>query len=315
MYFFSTKDSFSNVYSCDNLRVSFEMREDCLPNIKKHFENALRSDIKMFNPCFSDFKFRYMFSIDYGRSTMTVGLMFNGSKKEDSLKGFLEVNPNKCFDNMMCQNDILFLLSNCVGYSVSRWDLAIDIPVDREVVRMKKDQRKYELSQKSVVDRTEYLGQRSAPGRVKLYNKTIESGLDYPLTRLELTLGGGLDKWHSEFERWCPTVWTSKSVHEDLEESDLSDTQKVLVELLRESPDTAQYLSRVNFRVRKKIEPYVMGIDTQLTFDISSVKEIVSQMQEFFKRSLVLEWGSAQKGTRSDTNEADEELWNNNPYV
>lgn len=314
MYFFSTKDSFSNVYSCDNLRVSFEMREDCLANIKKHFENALRSDIKMFNPCFSDFKFRYMFSIDYGRSTMTIGLMFNGSKKEDSLKGFLEVNPNKCFDNMMCQNDILFLLSNCVGYSVSRWDLAIDIPVDREIVRMKKDQRKYELSQKSVVDRTEYLGQRSAPGRVKLYNKTIESGLDYPLTRLELTLGGGLDKWHSEFERWCPTVWTSKSVHEGLEESELSDTQKVLVELLRESPDTAQYLSRVNFRVRKKIEPYVMGVDTQLTFDISSVKEIVTQLQNFFKRSTVLEWGIAQKGTRSDTAEEDE-LWTDNPFV
>ena len=314
MYYFSTKDSFSNVYSCDNLRVSFEMREDCLSNIKKHFENALRSDITMYNPCFSDFKYRYMFNIDYGRSTMTVGLMFNGSKKEDSLKGFLEVNPNKCFDNMVCQNDVLFLLSNCVGYSVSRWDLAIDIPIDREVVRMKKDQRKYELSQKSVADRTEYLGQRSAPGRVKLYNKTIESGLDYPLTRLELTLGGGLDRWHSEFERWCPAVWTSKSVHEDLEESELSDTQKVLVELLRESPDTAQYLSRVNFRVRKKIEPYVMGIDTQLTFNESSVKEIVTQLQDFFKRSTVLEWGCAHKGTRSDTAEGDE-LWTDNPFV
>ena len=314
MYFFSTKDSFSNVYSCDNLRVSFDMREDCLLNIKKHFENALRSDISMYSPCFSDFKYRYMFNIDYGRSTMTVGLMFNGSKKEDSLKGFLEVNPNKCFDSMMCQNDVLFLLSNCVGYSVTRWDLSIDIPVDREVVRMKKDQRKYELSQKSVVDRTEYLGQRSAPGRVKLYNKTIESGLDYPLTRLELTLGGGLDRWHSEFTRWCPTVWTSKSAHEDLGESELSDTQKVLVELLRESPDASQYLARVNFRVRKKIEPYVMGVDTQLTFDISSVKEIVTQLQNFFKRSTVLEWGIAQKGTRSDTVEEDK-LWTDNPFV
>ena len=57
-----------------------------------------------------------------------------------------------------------------------------------------------------------------------------------------------------------------------------------------------------------------MGVDTQLTFDISSVKEIVSQIQEFFKSSTVLEWGNAQKGTRSDTAE-DDELWNNNPYV
>ena len=71
---------------------------------------------------------------------------------------------------------------------VNRFDLAIDLPVDRQRCFLIKDARMY-IERRHGREFTQYLGAKSScVGRVKLYNKQIESGLDYPLTRLELTL-------------------------------------------------------------------------------------------------------------------------------
>ena len=102
------------------LRVVFEMREDCVNFIERYFCNPLRSDIKEYPLNLTDFKYRNMFVVDYGRSTMTVGLCFNGTNRSDALKGFLEFNPNKCMDSMQISADLAFLLSRCVEYSVVR---------------------------------------------------------------------------------------------------------------------------------------------------------------------------------------------------
>lgn len=278
----NTKDKNSNLYSCDMLRVNFEMRKECVTEIGRHFTNILRTDVKEYPQNLTDFKFRYLFVVDCGLSTLTIGMCFNGTNHDDSLKGFFEFNPNKCMESMSVQSDLSYIISRCTGYSVSRWDLAIDIPYDRERVHMTKDKRKYELSQTSYVNRTEYLGQRNTPGRVKVYNKTLESGLDYSLTRVEITMGR-LDAYNADFDKYAPCVWVDDPQHELVDYTGLSETQIVLCDLLRDSPNPEYYMPRIPYRVRKKIEPYVIGGGAKLDYDVSCVGWIVAQIEDFLK--------------------------------
>lgn len=276
------------------LRIVFDMRQDCAEAIGRRFSNPLRSDIKEYPLNFTDFKFRNLFVIDYGRSSMTVGLCFNGAKKEDVLKGFVEFNPNKCMDSMQIHSDLSFLLSRCVGYSVSRWDLAIDIPYDRERVHMTKDKRKYELSQTSYSNRTEYLGQRNSPGRVKVYNKTVESELDYSLTRVEITMGK-LNDYVGDFGKFVPDIWIDNPQHELVDYTGLSETQIVLCDLLRDSPNPEYYMTRIPYRIRKKIEPYVVGSGARLKFNVKCVTQIVTQLEDYLK-NICFHAGETPKG-------------------
>lgn len=103
----------------------------------------------------------------------------NGAKT-----GFVEWNPNKCNEER-----VSFLLRDMyacgVDFKLSRWDLAIDVPLDRRLVHVMKDNRKYELHMSNGM--TEYLGRRNCAGRAKVYDKTAESGLKRLVTRVELT--------------------------------------------------------------------------------------------------------------------------------
>lgn len=281
-YWISEKDKNSNIYSCDMLRVVFEMRSDCVNDIGRHFANPLRSDIREYPINLTEFKYRNLFVVDYGQSTMTVGIGFNGTNKQESLKGFFEVNPNKCMGSMKIHSDLSYLLCRCVDYSVVRWDLAIDIPHDREHVHMRKDRRKYELSQTSYANRTEYLGQRNAPGRVKVYNKTLESELDYSLTRVEVTMGK-LSDYVGQFGKYMPEVWIDNPQLELVEYKGLSVNQRVLCEAVKDSPDPEYYLRQLDYRMRKKIEPYIIGSGVRLNVNVKYVTSIVTQLTDYLK--------------------------------
>lgn len=285
-YWLNFKDKNLNVYSCDMLRVTFEMRRDCATSIGHHFTNVLRSDIKEYPMNFTEFKFKHLFSISCGESSAIVGLCFNGANRDDALKGFFEFNPNKCMHSLQLQRDLSFILSRCSDYAVKRWDLAIDVPYNREYVHMTKDNRKYELSQTSFVNRTEYLGQRNAPGRVKVYNKTAESNLEYALTRVEITMGN-LNSYLSDFEKYVPEIWIDGFQRELVDYTGLSNTQCVLCDLLRESPNPEYFLNRLDYRVRKKIEPYVIGSDARLDFDLNCVSAIVADIREYLNNLVV----------------------------
>ena len=101
----------------------------------------------------------------------------------------LEWNPNKVGD----QRSLAWLRAELWSRTrlrepceVKAWDLAIDWPAPRETYRLRKDARLYEEHTKSASDCTQYVGQRNAPGRCKLYNKQAEAGLASACTRLEL---------------------------------------------------------------------------------------------------------------------------------
>lgn len=287
-YWKSYTDSSGQTYSCDMVRITLEMRLDCVNELNAYLNNPHRADIKEYPPNFTAHKYRYMWTIDYCLSSMTVGLSFNGDSKGEAQKGFLEFNPNKTMNNPQIEEDLEYILSRCIDNSVSiaRWDLAIDIPVNRSLLRMKKDRRIYELVEKSKENFTEYLGARNTPGRVKLYNKDIESELGQDMTRLEITLGD-IEMCLGELKRVFPVV-TTKSFNAQknfVVDEDLTQSEKVFLELLLDVEDTEYYFSRLSYKMRKKFEPLISGTDKQLSYDVNQVNRIIADLRALLQYS------------------------------
>ena len=137
------------------------------------------------------FRSQYLFKLTDDQSFWLGHGLITSSLSVDRYR--LEFNPNKVSDNEIFKVIHQLLLQHCRKSlsHIARFDLAIDIPIDRSRCFLVKDRRLY-IERRHGVEYTQYLGSKSASvGRVKLYNKTAEAKLDYPLTRLELTLDPG----------------------------------------------------------------------------------------------------------------------------
>lgn len=249
-------------YSCDSLRISFVFPdvntvEDFLTFLSHLPGSTHYQSLK-------DFDYRYLYVFGIKGLSFSIGCCMNGIKRETVLQGFLDFNPNKilgdisygngfmgtvhspfvqeeiAYKDLRCQikEVLLEVIENlwpCVeDIRIKRWDLAVDVPYGRDCVQLIKDNRKYSQFYKSSQDFTEYLGSMSSPGRVKVYNKQLEAELDYPLTRIEVTLDS-LD--YIDCCRCWPNVYTRKVI-------DLAET-KVMVQLLADQPvDKMDYYLR-----------------------------------------------------------------------
>ena len=134
------------------------------------------------------FRYQTLFQIDTDRSFWLGNGLISGGTLSDRFR--LDANPNKVGSDSNFKQICDFLVRNSRDNlcKIPRFDLAIDIPIDRSQCFLVKDRRLY-LERRYGVEFTQYLGAKSSQvGRVKLYNKAVESKLEYPLTRLELTL-------------------------------------------------------------------------------------------------------------------------------
>lgn len=190
-YYHERRSSDGHTYSVDKCRVHFDLYESDLSQLVADLTLNLNPHIEVYPTCLTPQRWKYMFTFKYESEhnfdSMTVGLCFNGSKREDMFRGFIEFNPNKLGSNRQFWADYGQIKVYMRYPSVKRVDLAIDIPTDRSLCRLLKDQRVYEYKCYSLANSSEYLGVRNDVGRVKLYNKQIESKLNSPLTRLEIT--------------------------------------------------------------------------------------------------------------------------------
>lgn len=165
----------------------------------------------------------------------------------------VEVNPNKHSDSQLFKMtmDMIKILTYD-GY-LSRIDYAIDVPyVQSDVVVL--NSRKM----RGLYKGTEYFGQRSQNGFVRIYDKAKESDLDSPLTRIETVVRFGKKKKFSSVDFGVVTSGSS-----DVENSDLSCSNKVLVQALLElemyGSDIRKYIDKLDRRLRLKVEPYIHG--------------------------------------------------------
>lgn len=292
-YFKSFPDSQGNIYSLDMIRLNIDFGHDspgALINGEtygkrenlKEFMNYMRYlneidaryEIKYY-PNFSQFKYRHLWNvsspIDDGVS-LSIGLDLGGSN-EARHKGFIEFNPNKCENSAILHEFIGKVLALSVHTDLVRFDLAIDIPIDRNLVRLVREGRKHYQYIDSGNGLTEYLGQRNTSGFVKLYDKTKESNLEeQTLTRLEMTIDSKTD-----IEKVFPVVRINDAQLKLPVDQDLTETDKVLVALLRKEANQQFYLSQLGWRKRKKLEPYladrVLTLDKQLAYKVKTLAD------------------------------------------
>lgn len=181
----------------------------------------------------------------------------------------LEFNPAKVgkspqFDAFYCR-----LISNCKYIDFKQFDVAIDIPYSRSSVHVLMDRRNYTMKHYGGEEFTEYLGVGHAHGNVKIYNKQIESKLDYPLTRVELTMSYA-NCTYQEFKRLFPNVFVLDSLGDDID-----GTEKVLCLSCLEHPEYVKMLGR---KMRKKIETLLVKASLVLKPDEIDYKDILSQI-------------------------------------
>ena len=276
-YYNPLKSSDGNIYSLDMIRLNIDLgnhAQELVNLIQKYSDERLETDeprIKVsYYPNFAEFKYRHLWTLksnDDIQSTITVGLG-KGSSREEQNKGFVEFNPNKVESNEELHKFLRHVRICSSTIDLVRYDLAIDIPLDRVLAKLTREGRKGYQYIDSGNGITEYLGQRNKPGFIKLYDKTKESNLDYPLTRLELTL-----EKNSDIEHIFPTVRVLNSqISLDFSENDLDSTDKVLIALLKDCDNPQYYLSELGFRRKRKIEPYLA--DTTLLLDKSLALKI-----------------------------------------
>lgn len=272
------------VYSCDMLRLAFRTPNYLTAALLKHlqqFKYTLENDVyidQFFSPRVG--RYRNLINYDAGdKGKFTVGFPFNDFQWSDASHGFIEFNPNKC-DNDIIQYFLNIIATFAVNphgkvFEFKRFDLAIDIPVERSnVVLLKKGNRLYNRMVSDSI--TEYLGSRGSHGACKLYDKQKEANLDFPLTRLEITF--------TDLETFqFPDVYIFEDFENDADMDALNSTDKVIVRLLRNLPTSEQehYFRQLGRCKKKKLDEYIYPRSKEFKIDSIAVMKILDVISDY----------------------------------
>lgn len=210
-----------------------------------------------------------------------IGVGLNG-KKTDRERCRVEFNPNKVGAEPAFVRVLQYLLARTfpTQRKVARFDLAIDIPVERDKCFLVKDRRLY-IERRHGQEFTQYLGAKSsAIGRVKLYNKALESDLGYPLTRLELTLDPTTPYEKLNF----PEVYyfDSKTICTDAVK--VTDTERFILNALLQGYGTLNDLGR---KSRDKIRRLLTQCVQRVEISQNGYEAILSQLQPYIQQKFL----------------------------
>ena len=299
-YYVSFSDDFNYTYSIDKLVLhgtflyntfdEFSARLNSLM-IKSVCYDELPFSMSLYRDTYyqslkkltylNNFKFELCFGSE--QSSFWLGTHFQGFDKTlDTWK--LELNPNKC---MPCDFvSSLFSLLNTYSkhISIGEYDIAVDIPLPRDFLFLVKDKRKYQCILNSSVDKTEYLGSRHQNGFCKLYNKQLESCLNSPLTRFEVTCTSLL---LSDILSVFPLIYAQREQFLFID-SKLNDTDKFILKTLIFDPVRISELGRSK---RKKMSEALQCAFKPVSFDSSCLFSLLSSLSDlpsFFSPSVIL---------------------------
>lgn len=217
-------------------------------------------------------------------SVIKIGFFLNRKDTLGYHSNFIEFNPNKTDMDVI---DYLFRVFRAYSVRMSqksifelvRYDLAIDIPVDRHYVRLlKSGKRSYTRIEDGAL--TEYLGKHNSNGFTKVYDKTAESDLDYELTRIEVTC--------DSLQPTLPDIHLEQYQTSIDFDFDLNKTDKVLVELLRRCDDTDRaYWFRQLGRVKQdKVRDYVFSEADMFKYDKAAILHVIDVVENIANDNL-----------------------------
>lgn len=293
-YFESVKDKNNYIYSCDSIRLEFQLKpySDLMISISQY----LLSLCDEYYISFKTFSYKYCFNFllsDDISFTVLVGLNTFGKLKSCFVVDF---NPNKCMHFDIFKNIISQLFYICKNFKfhdcitnvfIKRYDIAVDVPCERRnlsVVWTGKSKKRHEIVQTTVDDKTEYFGKRNSVGRIKIYNKSLEdiqkqskekkelyrSGVGERLTRIEVT-HNTLDSMvlYSAF----PCAFTRYDIN--FLPDCLNATDYILVNACRHNDDYLYHLKSMRVKWHK-LKKYIVSEPIQ--YDIDCISDILFQV-------------------------------------
>ena len=271
----------SNIYSLDMLRINFYISVD---DVQRYLD-SVQYDIRFtYREMFGVSAYRHNFKVECDNGhTFWIGFCVNSEKNTNRFRTCtIEFNPCKVGCELLLINTYLKLRSlSKVAPMVKRFDLAIDIPVDRDRCYLIKDKRTYQEYRNSNTDLTQYLGHRSSGGFVKLYNKAKELGLgEYGLTRFELTIDWEY-KDYNMAKLFFPVVYVFDDWQLDV---DIKDTDKVL---LLACLSNMEYIDMLGRDKKKKIRDIIGTHALTLTFNESEYNNILSQIDDWVNGNIL----------------------------
>ncbi len=278
-YFYSLKVD-NLIYSVDMLRLSFFMSEEQKKELFKLIKTSTDLQYRHFSNI-NLFSYRDLFVFNVNQSSISVGVSLNTLKKSDSGYCFIEFNPNKVMPSKTFDFLFEFIRFNSKHLDLVRFDLSCDIPIRREYLRLVKDNRKFNLLVNSIsnYDFSEYLGFRNTNGFIKLYNKTIESSLDYFCTRLEITLENFN---YSNYLKVSPKIFMPKNIN-IFEFQKLKNTEIVILNyLVNDTLNCVVNFKMLGRKMQEKLKPYVFEDYTIPILSEYNFKKICDFIQEKF---------------------------------
>lgn len=277
--------------SVDNIRLSF-YADSLSQELIDYFFNSLRIEIDVYPVNFVLARYQHLCTVRYSSTeSMTIGFGFNGATRIDEMgrdnayKGYCDFNPNKLASYSQFWADYRYLLSCCRLHEIDRCDIAYDISVPRENIILRKDNRVYECKAYSPANKTEYLGLRSHPGRVKIYNKAMELKIPGDLTRIEITMKPLTEQFFAFF----PEVYNIACQPSFLYPEELSQTDIVLIQqevtlLLNHLDDGMLLFNQLSDRKKQKLKPYIVPESCRLGLSVSfsTIDSLLLQMRREF---------------------------------
>lgn len=202
----------------------------------------------------------------------------NGGKSSYEVLDYMsvEVNPNKHSDSDLFNKFFDFVKSvECGSSWIKRVDYAVDVPVKISDV-IPCNSRK----EKGLYKGTVYFGQRQKNGFVRIYDKSKESELDTPLTRIETVVKFGKKDKFSSIDFGVVSLDSSQT------DEKLTPTVSVLVSALRDlmlaGNDVSDYLSKLDRRTRQKIEPLLYGNLKHYKSSSDLLNKLLDDVKELF---------------------------------
>ena len=266
------------IYSIDNIRLEFDLKYEKnfqLFCMKLDYFNLIEDDnFELKNYITAKkfaYKYLYTFINKLNDTSFSVGFCFNQGNKSN-YKGFIDFNPNKVgswkYLNMFLERCQICFKSQVI----KRYDLAIDIPIDRSFVKLIKDKRSYHYLQDRSV--TEYLGKRNNNNFVKVYDKKYESNLDYDLTRVEITIAPDEVMVYPQIQ--------IKRFQNEMLTVELNSTEKVIYDLLCAVDEPFHYVQKLPQRKRAKFKELLNTCYKPFVFDVNLNDYLYNEIYRYY---------------------------------
>lgn len=276
---------FNNMnYSVDKIRLKANITYSNFQDLEFLINSVYNDRIKKFWVSDRIMCFHYNYNIEFEEFSFYFGFMHNSEdinyNRADILYNFtIEFNPNKAKEN----NLIMYILSKFSNWYLRAFDLAIDIPINPlDLIIDISGRRKMQTISYGGDNVTYNFGK--GDGRVKIYNKKIESNLVMPgyLTRVEISrefddFPISKIKLFKFDEKFFPILFLNQYVFSF---SDITTKDKTVMALLY-AVQSGYPIKELTRSYRSKVKNLLEG-GSKILFDKTSATQVLLQTIYFY---------------------------------